>query len=104
MTATHIALRPEAARFAWSIVLPRPPKYGRALGPEEMDVSELMCFYGAPLSHVVRYEEHLREQRAEKAARGLMRLPRSLSCAGQLARMTALPSLRESGSLIAHEG
>jgi hypothetical protein len=104
MTASLVALRPEAAPRAWSIVLPRPPKYGRPLGPEEMTASELMFFHGAPLAHVVRYEEHLREQRAEKAARGLMRLPRSLSGAGQLARMTALPPLRESGSLAAHEG
>ena len=95
MTVSVTARRPEAIPRQWTIVLPRPPKFGRPLGPEDMNASEIMFFYGAPVAHIVRYEEHLKAQRAEKAARNFMRQPRSLTGAAQLAQLLATPPRRE---------
>jgi hypothetical protein len=61
---------------AWTIVLPKPAT--RALCPEAMNASELMFFFGAPLAHVVDYEEHVRASRQEKASRVFARSRRAL--------------------------
>jgi hypothetical protein len=64
---------PAAGRYAWTIALPRPGRGGTAPVAQDMDASELMFFFGAPLAHVVHYEQHLRQVRAEKAQRALLR-------------------------------
>jgi hypothetical protein len=69
--------RQEVQRHSWTLVLSRKTASGRPVRSEEMNASELMFFFGAPLSHVVRYEDHLRAARAEKLARGAMRSRRS---------------------------
>jgi hypothetical protein len=38
-----------------------------------MTAAELMFFFGAPLAHVVKYEEHLNALRRDQAARRLAR-------------------------------
>lgn len=45
-----------AEGFTWSIPLRRPPKDGLALG-HHMSAAEQMFFFGAPLGHVVRFEQ-----------------------------------------------
>ena len=63
----------ERADRCWTIVLPRPCGTDRSLRPEAMNAPEQMFFFGAPLAHIVEYEEHLREVRREQAARRLAR-------------------------------
>jgi len=58
-----------ADSYAWTLVLPRRAGPGKTLRPEQLNASEQMFFFGAPLAHVVRYEEHLKAMRHEKAAR-----------------------------------
>ena len=103
MTGKLIAPRLTGEPRSWAVVLPRPSKQARPLRPDEMNASEQMFFYGAPLAHVVCYEEHLRTLRAEKAARDLLRGQRSLGAAAQLAALHAMPPLRESECLGASE-
>ena len=58
--------RPATKPLSWSLVLPRRPRPGGTLRPDAMNASELMFFFGAPLAHVIQYEEHLRESRRER--------------------------------------
>ena len=89
-----------AGRYSWSLVLPHPrDRTGPAA--QALNASEQMFFFGAPLAHVVLYEEHLRAVRQEKAIRQLARTPRSFNFATQLAGLRELPAAR--GEL-AHEG
>lgn len=41
-----------------------------------MTAAELMFFFGAPLAHVVQYEEQLKELRRDQAARRMTRVRR----------------------------
>ena len=60
----------EAAERCFTIALPRT---ARILAAETMTAAELMFFFGAPLAHVVEYEENLKAVRREQAARRLAR-------------------------------
>ena len=68
---------PAAQTRSWSILLPKPAQRSPALRPEAMSASELMFFFGAPLAHVVDYEQHERASRQEKAVRVLARSRRA---------------------------
>jgi hypothetical protein len=68
---------------SWMIVLPKPGQHGAELRPETMNASELMFFFGAPLAHVVAYEEHERVSRQERAVRGFARSHRALDLSKQ---------------------
>ena len=89
-----------ASAYAWSLVLPH-PRDRTGLAAQALNASEQMFFFGAPLAHVVLYEEHLRAIRQEKAIRQQARTPRSFNFATQLAGLRELPTVR--GEL-AHEG
>lgn len=54
---------------------------------QAMNASEQMYFFGAPLAHVVDYEDRLRATRCEKTVREVARSCRAL----QLDALTALP-------------
>lgn len=56
-----------------------------------MNAAEQMFFFGAPLAHVVEYEENLKETRREQAARRLARARGPHDFARQLARVGLLP-------------
>jgi hypothetical protein len=43
------------------------------LAAQAMNASELMYFFGAPLAHVVDYEDHLRANRCERTIREMTR-------------------------------
>ena len=58
--------QPKARERCWTVVLPRPQGADRFLRAETMNATELMFFFGAPLAHVIQYEEHLRESRRER--------------------------------------
>jgi hypothetical protein len=77
---------------SWTIELPRPARQGEALRPEAMSASELMFFFGAPVAHVVDYEEHQRASRRDKAVRALARSRRTFD-RPELAPPERLPSL-----------
>lgn len=57
-----------------------------------MNAAEQMFFFGAPLAHIVGYEEHLREARREQAARRLARSRGPLAFTSQLAVLGAVPA------------
>jgi hypothetical protein len=88
----------EVQRHSWTLVLSRKTASGRPVKPEEMNASEMMFFFGAPLSHVVRYEDHLRAARAERLARGAMRSRRSFDLVSE---MTGPHPVAQSGNLAA---
>jgi hypothetical protein len=67
---------PQARPYSWTVALSRPARPGVPLRSDELNASEQMFFFGAPLAHVVCYEEHLRQQRAERLARDSMRARR----------------------------
>ena len=51
-----------------------PPAASKAIdGGQPMSASEQMYYYGAPLGHVVQYEERLRNARCHKTIRELIR-------------------------------
>jgi hypothetical protein len=56
-----------------------------------MNASELMYFFGAPLAHVVDYEDHLRANRSEKTIREMTRGRRTPGFPAQLALPASLP-------------
>ena len=62
--------RPEqnADSSSLNLALPAREADGR-LAPQAMNASELMYYYGAPLAHVVEYEDRLRMSRCEKIVR-----------------------------------
>jgi hypothetical protein len=64
--------QPKPAEPCWTIVL-APRDGARALQAETMTAAEQMFFFGAPLAHVVEYEEQLKVLRREQAARRLAR-------------------------------
>ena len=68
-----------SARYGWRVSLPVPAAGDPLLNPATMTASELMFFFGAPFSHVARYEEHLRTKRLEGRRMGASRLARRLS-------------------------
>jgi hypothetical protein len=57
---------------------------------QAMNASELMFFFGAPLAHVVDYEERLRANRCEKVVREVARSCRTL----QLHAPIAMPPVQ----------
>lgn len=70
----------------------RSPRPARApFGPVErrlaqaMNASELMYFFGAPLAHVVTYEDRLRASRCDKTIRDVARNCRTLQFHAQAA-------------------
>jgi hypothetical protein len=69
---------PPARSYSWTVALSRPGQRGMPLRFEVMNASEQMFFFGAPLAHVVCYEEHLRQQRVERLARDSLRARRPL--------------------------
>ena len=86
---------PGSDSYAWSFTLTRPAGRERVLPPETMNAAEQMFFFGAPLAHVVRYEDHLKAVRHEKAARGMARGGRLSGFASQMAALGALPGAPE---------
>jgi hypothetical protein len=58
-------------RYSWTLELRRPTLGDTQLAYDSAVASEQMFFWGAPLAHVVRYEEHLREMRSRMAMRRL---------------------------------
>ena len=69
MEVIHCRLDPVAEQQ--SLALSRPHSLPPAFQP--MNASELMYFFGAPLAHVVDYENHLRASRCEKTIREMTR-------------------------------
>ena len=61
--------QPKPVERCWTVVLPRPRGAERFLRPETMTAAEQMFFVGAPLAHVVQYEEHLKATRRDQAGR-----------------------------------
>jgi hypothetical protein len=86
---------PDADSYAWTFALARPAGPGRVLRPEAMNASEQMFFFGAPLAHVVQYEDHLKAVRHERAAKDLARGGRLSGFASQMAALRALPGAAE---------
>ena len=82
----------EARQYSWSVVLPRPRARNVPLRPETLNASEQMFFFGAPLAHVVRYEEHLKATRQERTFKHLARSRRVFNFAVQLDVLHQLPS------------
>jgi hypothetical protein len=91
----------QVQRHSWTLVLSRKTASGRPVRAAEMNASELMFFFGAPLSHVVRYEDHLRAARAEKLARGAMRSRRPFDLVKE---MTGSPAVAQPGHHAVDEG
>ena len=52
---------------------------------QAMSASELMYFFGAPLAHIVEYQDRLRTTRCEKSLRLVARSRRACGFAAQLA-------------------
>ena len=73
--------------YAWSIALPT----RRRAEPDQstMTASELMFFYGAPLAHIVAYEQHLRSARNRQAMRGMLRCVRPIRSTTVLTELVA---------------
>jgi hypothetical protein len=69
---------PQPRSYSWTVALSRPAKPGVPLRCAELNASEQMFFFGAPLAHVVCYEEHLRQQRVERLARDSLRARRPI--------------------------
>lgn len=65
-------------RYFWSLELPRPTNGCGKFSLQTMTASEQMFFAGAPLAHVVCFEEHGREQRDGVAMRRFLRGRRGL--------------------------
>jgi hypothetical protein len=65
-----------AGAYSWSLAIHSHDRPGQPLDPETMNASELMFFFGAPLAHVVQYEDHLKASRNVRAARPLSRCRR----------------------------
>ena len=62
---------------------------------QPMNASELMYFFGAPLAHVVDYEDHLRAGRCEKTIREMTRGRRILGFPAAL----VLPGSADAGAI-----
>ena len=77
--------QPPSAERCWTIALPRPRGADRFLRPETMTAAEQMFFVGAPLAHVVQYEEHLKAMRRDQAGRRHARARGTLDLARELA-------------------
>jgi hypothetical protein len=58
--------------YAWWLELRVPSEEERRAGQLNMTASEQMFFVGAPLAHVVQYEDHLRK----REQRGLLCAPK----------------------------
>jgi hypothetical protein len=84
--------QPKTEERCWSVVLPRPRGAERFLRAETMNAAEQMFFFGAPLAHVVQYEEHLRSSRQEQAARRMMRGRGPLNFGRELAALAPKPA------------
>ena len=80
------------------------PSSTRALAPasgdgdaqllQAMSASELMYFFGAPLAHIVEYQDRLRSTRCEKSFRAAARSRRACDFAAQLAVAASPPAAR----------
>lgn len=66
-----------AGQNSWSLVIPPHDPPGQPLDPDTMNASELMFFFGAPLAHVVQYEDHLKAVRNTRSSRPLGRCRRA---------------------------
>ena len=92
--------QPKAEGRCWTVVLPRPRGAERFLRAETMNAAEQMFFFGAPLAHVVLYEEHLRSTRQEIAARRMMRARGPHNLSRELAALAPAPA--SAGDGLAH--
>ena len=63
----------KAVERSWTVALPRPHGRAHLLSAQTMSAAEQMFFFGAPLAHVVQYEERLKVMRQDHAARRLIR-------------------------------
>lgn len=55
--------------YSWTLRLQRPRDSAPDICIEAASASEQMFFWGAPLAHVVSYEEHLKSRRVEDRLR-----------------------------------
>jgi len=62
-----------------------------------MNASELMYFFGAPLAHVVDYENELRASRCERTIREMTRGRRALGFPAQLTAGAGPPEAADAG-------
>jgi hypothetical protein len=76
--------------------LPLSRPLGSSPACQPMNASEQMYFFGAPLAHVVDYENHLRASRCEKTIREISRGRRALGFPLPLA-LPALPENTDAG-------
>ena len=74
----HHRMDPVTGQYYPAPVSSRSGALNRALAVPAMNASELMYFFGAPLAHVVDYENHLRASRCEKTFREMTRGRRAL--------------------------
>ena len=88
LTAENQSPAPTLSRF-------RPP--GRTSASQPMNASELMYFFGAPLAHVVDYENHLRASRCEKTFREMTRGRRALGFPAPFASPARPPDTADAG-------
>lgn len=72
----HLARLAGTESYSWTVPLQRPMGSARHMPPSAMNASELMFFFGAPLAHVLAYEEDLRAARRGNAQRALNRARR----------------------------
>ena len=70
---------------------------GDAQLSQAMSASELMYFFGAPLAHIVEYQDRLRSTRCEKSFRAAARSRRACDFAAQLAVAASTPAARGPG-------
>ncbi len=93
--------RPDARPYSWTVVLPRPNPDGAPLRPETLNASEQMFFFGAPLAHVVQYEDTVRVARQDRTIKQITRARRAFNFGTGLDALRELPALRPE---LANEG
>ena len=96
MTVTQLSSRVQRPR-SWTLTLPCRPGANGSFPPEDMNASELMFFFGAPLAHVVRYESHLREMRHTKTVRHLARTRKARDFTSGMATLAPAPRAAGAG-------
>jgi hypothetical protein len=73
----------EPEEYWWHIWLRQPGHRDGEFAPEMMTAPEQMFFLGAPLAHVLAYEEHLKSLRASTRRSNGARLSRLIKCSVQ---------------------
>ena len=91
MKVIHCRLDPIAEQQPPATTLDRAP------ASQPMNASELMYFFGAPLAHVVDYENHLRASRCEKTFREMTRGRRPIGFLAPLASPACPPNNADAG-------